>query len=67
MGGWAGGPDSRGGGAAGGWQGARGGRSSRGKEGQMADKEEDDRVQEGQMAVSVGGGTGREMAASQMG
>ena len=33
----------------------------------MADKGGDGRVQEGQMAVSVGGGAGREMAESQIG
>ena len=32
----------------------------------MADKGEDGRVQEGQMAVSVGGGAGGEMEGSQM-
>ena len=53
--GGAGGPDSRGGGAGGGWQGARWGRSCGGKEGQMADKGGDGRIQEDQMAVSAGG------------
>ena len=33
----------------------------------MADKGGDDRVQKGQMAVSVGGGVGGEIAWSQMG
>ena len=39
------------------WQGARWGRSSRGKEGQMANKGGDGRVQEGQITISVGVGT----------
>ena len=67
VGGGAGGPDSRGVGAGGGWQGTRWGRNSGGKEGQMVDKGGDGRVQESQMAVSVGCGAGGEMAGSQMG
>ena len=40
------------------WQGARWGRGSGGKESQMAREGGDGRVQEGKMAVSVGGGAG---------
>ena len=50
-----------------GMAGARCGRSSVSKEGQMVNKGGDGRVQEGQMAVSVGGGALGEMAGSQMG
>ena len=38
-----------------------------GKEGQMADKGGDGRIQEGQMAISMGDGTGGEMTGTQMG
>ena len=63
----AGGPDSRGGGAGGRWQGVRGARAVGERGGKMANKEGDSRVQKGQMAVSVGGEAEGEMAWSQMG
>ena len=49
------------------WQGARWGMGSGDEEDQVAREGGDGKVQEGQMAVSLGGGAGGGMARSQMG